>query len=181
MQFFTRYIRLLDVPGNDPVSRALRFMPMLAYTTWAAVAALVVASTMNSSLVGALVFTVLAFGFNVNWENVGRPNGGFNFGASMAVGAVSSAIIGWLFYAMPVNQVAGAVALGWVMTGCLNVRFANWFWGPPVVFENRGFGNVLAFLSGPIYWACWIFFFSLALIGEGLGWLINKALKPTAA
>ena len=63
--------------------------------------------------------------------------------------------------------VFAAVVVGWIVVGCLNVRFSNWFWGPPAVFENRGISNLFSFLLGPFYWVFAAFFACLVIVCSG--------------
>jgi hypothetical protein len=63
--------------------------------------------------------------------------------------------------------VFAAVVVGWIVVGCLNVRFSNWFWGPPGVFENRQISNLISFLLGPIYWVFAAFFACLVIVCSG--------------
>lgn len=139
---------------------------LIAAGAWAAAAGWAVSHTHTA--LGISIFAILAAGFAARPSNSTRHNELPDLLSALITGATSAGVIGWLYFIEPGILPLPAMLVGWIVTGSYNVRFHNWFWGEPMVFENREMGSFLAFVSGPFYWVLALIFLAVAGIGQGI-------------
>ena len=140
-------------------------VPSFILEMWAMAIGWTLFAVTGSSLLGVVIFLVATLTFHIRWSDLGYRWGNVTLRAQVSIGLLSSVMV----YLALDRHMAAAAVLGWVATGMFNFRFDRWFWGPPMVFEMREFGELRTFLLGPFYWL-FVFVVGMVLI-PAIEWL----------
>jgi len=145
---FKAYTFLPSYSRNEaPLINFLISLPVIGAQVWACSIGWLIAMQLHNLSLGILCGFGCTVILQTRWSEIPFAEEGWNLAALSVSGIISS-------LALYLAQSYPALALlGWCCTGVLNLRFYRWFAGQPVVFENRGLGELLTFLLGPIYWA----------------------------